>query len=109
MPAAGEPGDEISRDVPYDVRVYVPSSTAPSVDFDLNLVFVGTSVTSPAPQFLRDAMENTHPHHNSTLPSIQTRRDPLELPAPSHHWDLDDPFERLRVDTAVVPDSPAVS
>ena len=43
------------------------SWTAPSVDLDLNMVFVGTSVTSPAPKFLRGGNENTHLYHNSTL------------------------------------------
>ena len=51
--APGEPGDETWGDVPYEDRVHVGSWTAPSVDLDLNLVFVGTSVTSPAPKFLR--------------------------------------------------------
>ena len=41
--------------MPYEDRVHVGSWTAPSVDLDLNLVFVGTSVTSPAPKFLRGA------------------------------------------------------
>ena len=40
---------------------------APSVDPELNLVYVGTSVTSPAPKFLRGGAENTHLYHNSTL------------------------------------------
>ena len=54
----------------------------PSVDLDLNLVFVGTSVTSPAPKFLRGA-SRTHLYHNSDprprrSPSTPTRRDPLD-------------------------------
>ena len=46
----GEPADETWGDVPYEDRVHVGSWTAPSVDLDLNLVFVGTSVSSPAPK-----------------------------------------------------------
>ena len=67
VPAPGEPGDETWGDVPYEDRVHVGSWTAPSVDLDLNLVFVGTSVTSPAPKFLRGGIENTHLYHDSTL------------------------------------------
>ena len=67
VPAPGEPGDETWGDVPYDDRVHVGSWTAPSVDPELNLVYVGTSVTSPAPKFLRGGIENTHLYHNSTL------------------------------------------
>ena len=63
VPAPGEPSD----DLPYEDRVHVGSWTAPSVDLDLNLVFVGTSVTSPAPKFLRGGIENTHLYHNSML------------------------------------------
>ena len=60
MPAPGEPGDETGNDVPYEDRVHVESWTAPSVGLDLNLVVIGTSVTSPAPKFLRGDIENTH-------------------------------------------------
>ena len=55
VPAPGQPGDETLGDVSYADRVHVGSWTAASVDLDLNLVFVGTSVTSPAPKSL--------PHH----------------------------------------------
>ena len=37
------------------------------VDLDLNLVIVGTSVTPPAPKFLRGGIEKTHPYHNPAL------------------------------------------
>ena len=67
VPAPGEPGDQTWGDGPYEDRVHVGSWTAPSVDLDLNLVFAGTSVTSPAPKFLRDGIENTHLYHDSTL------------------------------------------
>ena len=40
---------------------------APSYDPELNLVYVGTSVTSPAPQFLLGGIENNYLYHNSTL------------------------------------------
>ena len=110
VPALGEPGDETCGDVPYEDRVHVGSWTAPSVDLDLNLVFVGTSVTSPASKFLRGGIENTHLNRNSTLaldPDIGEIR--WYCQHLNDHWDLNHPFERLLVDTAVAPDPAAVS
>ena len=52
VPAPGEPGDETWGGVPFEERVHVGSWMAPSYDPELNLVYVGTSVTSPAPKFL---------------------------------------------------------
>ena len=80
------------------------SWTASSVDLDLNLGFVGTSVTSPAPKFLRGGIENTHLYHNSTL---ALDADPARSAGYYQHlhddWDLDHPITRLLVDTAVAP------
>ena len=67
VPAPGEPGDETWGGVPYEERVHVGSWMAPSYDPELNLVYVGTSVTSPAPKFLLGGAANTHLYHNSTL------------------------------------------
>ncbi len=39
----------------------------PSYDPELNLIYIGTSVTSPAPKFLIGGNENKHLYHNSTL------------------------------------------
>ena len=67
VPAPGEPGDETWGGVPFEERVHVGSWMAPSYDPQLNLVYVGTSVTSPAPKFLLGGVENSHLYHNSTL------------------------------------------
>ena len=110
VPAPGEPGDETWGDVPYEDRVHVGSWTAPSVDPELNRVYVGTSVTSPAPKFLRGGIENTHLYHNSTLAlDADTGEIVWYYQHLNDHWDLDHPFERLLVDTAVAPDPAAVS
>ena len=55
VPAPGEPGDETWGGVPYEERVHVGSWMVPSYDPDLDLVYVGTSVTSPAPTFCWEA------------------------------------------------------
>ena len=86
------------------------SWTAPCVDLHLNLVFVGTSVTSPAPKFRRDGIENTHLYHNSTL---ALDADTGEIVwyfqhIPNDEWDLDHPFARMVVETVVAPRADAV-
>mgnify|MGYP000079495259 CR=1 FL=1 len=48
IPAPGEPGDETWGGVPYEERLHVGSWMVPSYDPALDLVYVGTSVTSPA-------------------------------------------------------------
>ena len=49
-------------------------------------------------------------YHNSTLAfDIDTGRDRLVLPAHRGSLDLDHPFERLLIDTAVAPDPSQVS
>lgn len=67
VPAPGEPGDETWGGVPYEERIHVGSWMVPSYDPDLNLIYVGTSVTSPAPKFMLGSIENQHLYHNSTL------------------------------------------
>ena len=110
IPGPGEPGDETWGDVPFEERRHVGSWMVPSVDPALNLVYVGTSVTSPAPKFMLGGADLTHLYHNSTL---ALDADTGEIVWYYQHlndsWDLDHPFERLLVDTAVSPDPSAVS
>ena len=103
-------GDETWGDGPYEERVHVGSWMVPSVDPELNLVYVGTSVTSPAPKFLRGGAENTHLYHNSTLAlDADTGEIVWYYQHLNDHWDLDHPFERLLVDTPVAPNPATVS
>ena len=110
IPAPGEPGDETWGDVPFDERAHVGSWMVPSYDPALNLVYVGTSVTSPAPKYMLGGTDKTHLYHNSTL---ALDGDTGEIVWYYQHlndsWDLDHPFERLLVDTAVRPDPSTVS
>ena len=110
IPAPGEPGDESWGGVPYEERAHVGSWMVPSFDPALNLVYVGTSVTSPAPKFMLGGVDNKHLYHNSTL---ALDADTGEIVWYYQHlndsWDLDHPFERLLVDTAVAPDASEVS
>ena len=110
VPAPGEPGDETWGDVPYEERVHVGSWMVPSADPALNLVYVGTSVTSPAPKFMLGGADKQHLYHNSTLAlDAGTGAIVWYYQHLNDSWDLDHPFERMLVDTAVAPDPAAVS
>ena len=109
IPAPGEPGDETWGGVPFAERRHVGAWMVPSYDPELNLVYVGTSVTSPAPKFLVGGVNNTHLYHNSTLAlDANTGEIAWYYQHLNDHWDLDHPFERLLVDTAVTPNASAV-
>ena len=110
IPAPGEPGNETWGDVPFEKRLHVGAWMVPSYDPALNLIYIGTSVTSPAPKFMLGGVENKHLYHNSTLAlDADTGEIVWYYQHLNDHWDLDHPFERLLVDTAVAPDPSAVS
>ena len=110
IPAPGEPGDETWGGVPDEERRHVGTWMAPSYDPELNLIYIGTSVTSPAPKFMVGGAENKHLYHNSTLAlDADTGEIVWYYQHLNDHWDLDHPFERLLVDTVVRPDPAVVS
>ena len=109
IPAPGEPGDESWGGVPFAERKHVGAWMVPSYDPELNLAYIGTSVTSPAPKFLIGGTDLQHLYHNSTLAlDADTGEIVWYYQHMNDHWDLDHPFERLLVDTAVAPDAGAV-
>ena len=109
IPGPGEPGDESWGDVAFEDRKHVGAWMVPSYDPELNLIYIGTSVTSPAPKFMLGGIENKHLYHNSTLAlDADTGEIRWYYQHLNDHWDLDHPFERLLVDTAVAPDPSAV-
>ena len=110
IPAPGEPGDETWGDVPFEGRQHVGAWMVPSYDPELELIYMGTSVTSPAPKFYLGGTENTHLYHNSTLAlEVETGEIRWYYQHLNDHWDLDHPFERLLVDTPVSPNPDAVT
>ena len=110
IPAPGEPGNETWGDVRYEDRKHVGTWMPPSYDPELNLIYIGTSVTSPAPKFLLGGVENSHLYHNCTLAlDADTGEIVWYYQHLNDHWDLDHPFERLLVDTAVAPNAAEVS
>ena len=67
IPAPGEHGDESWGGMPFEARSHVGSWMVPSYDHELDLVFVGTSVTAPTPKFLLRGSDKEYLYHNSTL------------------------------------------
>jgi PQQ-dependent dehydrogenase (methanol/ethanol family) len=109
IPRPGEPGDETWGGIPYEQRWHVGMWMVPSYDPELGLIYVGTSVTSPAPKFMLAGNDEQYLYHNSTLAlDSDTGEIVWYFQHVVDHWDLDHPFERLLVDTAVAPDPDAV-
>ena len=110
IPGPGEPGNESWGDVPFEDRKHVGTWMVPSYDQELNLIYIVTSVTSPAPKFMLGGTDKKHLYHNCTL---ALDADTGEIVWYYQHlndsWDLDHPFERLLVDTAVRPNPSSVS
>jgi alcohol dehydrogenase (cytochrome c) len=107
--APGEPNGDSWGDIADADRWHVGSWLVPSFDPELNLVFAGTSVTSPAPKFALAGNDLTYLYHNSTLAlDADTGEIVWHYQHIVDHWDLDHPFERLLVDTVVAPDPDTV-
>ena len=106
IPKPGEPGDETWGGVPMEQRWHVGTWMVPSYDPELNLIYIGTSVTIPAPKFILGGNNNKHLYHNSTLAlNADTGKITWYYQHMVDHWDLDHPFERLLIDTVVAPNS----
>ena len=110
IPAPGEPGGDSWGDVPFEARWHVGTWMVPSYDPELQRVFIGTSVTSPAPKFMLGGNDLQYLYHNSTLAlDAITGEIVWYYQHLVDHWYLDHPFERLLVDTVVAPDPDAVN
>jgi PQQ-dependent dehydrogenase (methanol/ethanol family) len=106
IPKPGEPGDETWGGVPLEQRWHIGTWMVPSYDPELNLIYVGTSVTIPAPKFILGGNNLKHLYHNSTLAlNADTGKIVWYYQHIVDHWDLDHPFERILVDTVVAPNA----
>jgi alcohol dehydrogenase (cytochrome c) len=104
IPGPGEPGDESWGGVPMNERWHVGTWMVPSYDPELNLVYIGTSVTIPAPKFTLGGNDKQHLFHNCTIAiNADTGKMVWYYQHIVDHWDLDHPFERILVDTVVSP------
>lgn len=96
--------------LPWEARWHVGSWMMPSYDPELNLIYMGTSVTAPAPKFLLAGNDKKYLYHNSTLAiDPDTGHIVWYYQHLVDHWDLDHPFERLLVNTEVAPDPAQVA
>ena len=110
IPMPDEPGGDTWGDVPYEGRWHVGSWMVPSYDPELDLIITGTSVTSPAPKFMLGGNDEQHLYHNSTLAlDPDTGEIVWYYQHVVDHWDLDFPFQRILVETAVAPDPAEVT
>lgn len=111
IPRPGGHGDETWGGVPLESRYGGSAWIAPSYDPELNLIFQGVAVPIPWGSAQRGTGEGSVLYTNSTL---ALDGDTGEIVwyfqhIPNEEWDLDHPFERLIVDTAVAPSEDAVS
>jgi alcohol dehydrogenase (cytochrome c) len=108
--APGEANGDSWGSLADEERWHVGSWLVPSYDPELDLVFAGTSVTSPAPKFALAGNDEKYLYHNSTLAlNAATGEIVWYYQHIVDHWDLDHPFERLLVETAVTPDPAEVT
>ncbi len=110
IPHAGEPGDESWGGIPEERRQHVGAWMVPSFDAELNLLYVGTSVTSPAPKYKLAGNNYKYLYNNSTLAlDADTGKIVWYYQHVVDNWDLDHPFERVLVDTQVAPNPDEVA
>jgi len=114
IPRPGEEGDETWGDIPYESRWHVGSWITPSYDPELNLAYFGTSVTHPYSKFMHglttpEEQDQEFLYQTSTL---AVNPETGEIVWYQQHirdqWDLDHPFERILVDTAIAPNADEV-
>jgi alcohol dehydrogenase (cytochrome c) len=110
IPGPGERGNETWGDIPFNERKHVGAWMPPSYDPELKLLYIGTSVTSPAPKFLMSGNDKKYLYHNCTLAlDPQTGKMVWYYQHVVDHWDLDHTFERILIDTEVAPAKDAVA
>jgi PQQ-dependent dehydrogenase (methanol/ethanol family) len=110
IPGPGERGNESWGDVPFAERKHVGAWMPASYDPELKLIYIGTSVTAPAPKFLLGGNDRQHLYHNCTLAlDVNTGAIVWYYQHVVDHWDLDHTFERILIDTEVTPAKDSVA
>ena len=100
-----DPNDATWGGWPLEKRMQIGAWMIPSYDPDLGLVYLGTSVSTPAPKFMLAGNEHSYLYHNSTLAlDVKTGRIVWHYQHDVDHWDLDHPFPRILLDQQVAPD-----
>ena len=105
-----DPNSASWGDIPEDERLHVGAWMLASYDPELELVYMGTSVTVPAPKFQLAGNDLDYLYHNSTLAlDVHTGRIVWHYQHIVDHWDLDHPFPRMLVDDEQAPDPAQVA
>jgi PQQ-dependent dehydrogenase (methanol/ethanol family) len=105
-----DPNDATWGGWPLERRMQVGAWMNASYDPELGLLYMGTSVSTPAPKFMLAGNEHTYLYHNSTLAlDVKTGRIVWHYQHVVDHWDLDHPFPRLLLDEVVAPDPSEVT
>ena len=99
---------ETWTDARFEELSRVGSWVVSSYDPELNLVYIGTSLTSPEP--MPSGVDLTLPYHNNYTVAVDgdTGERAWHYPHLNDYWYLDHSYERLLVDTAVAPAPDAV-
>ncbi|HSG56392.1 MAG TPA: PQQ-binding-like beta-propeller repeat protein, partial [Paracoccaceae bacterium] len=105
-----DPNDASWGGLPLEDRQQVGAWMIASYDPELKLIYMGTSVTAPAPKISLAGTEHDYLYHNSTLAlDVTTGRIVWHYQHMVDHWDLDHTFARILVDQEVAPDPAAVA
>ena len=105
-----DPNDATWGGVPLENRQQVGAWMLASYDPELGLVYMGTSVTAPAPKLALAGSEHSYLYHNSTLAlDVKTGEIRWHYQHLVDQWDMDHTFPRMLVDQEVMPDPAQVA
>jgi alcohol dehydrogenase (cytochrome c) len=105
-----DPNDATWGGVPLEDRQQVGAWMIASYDPELKLIYMGTSVSSPAPKIALAGNDHSYLYHNSTLAlDVHTGEIRWHYQHLVDQWDLDHPFARMLVDQQVAPDPSEVA
>jgi len=105
-----DPADASWGGLPMERRIQVGAWMIASYDPNLRLVYMGTSVTAPAPKISLAGNEYDYLYHNSTLAlDVETGEIRWHYQHLVDQWDLDHTFPRILVDQEVAPDPAQVA
>lgn len=105
-----DPNDATWGGVALESRQQVGAWMIASYDPELKLIYMGTSVSAPAPKISLAGPDHDYLYHNSTLAlDVQTGRIVWHYQHMVDHWDLDHTFARILVDQQVAPDPAEVA
>jgi alcohol dehydrogenase (cytochrome c) len=106
----GDPNSKSWGKVPLADRQQVGAWMIASYDPELKLLYMGTSVTAPAPKIALDGNDKDYLYHNSTLAlDVKTGKIVWYYQHLLDHWDLDHTFPRMLIDQQVAPDPSEVT